>query len=147
MRFIRPRTVLYALLISFVGLVMLVTLVTRSSLDVNVLHDRNPLFVTLSDGSIRNGYTVKILNKQRAESTFTLSVEGVERATVSVAGQEPGVTEGLKVPADKLASFRVFIAVPADALAGAATGIEITVTDESDGRTASNDSIFRGPGT
>ncbi len=146
MRFIRPRTVIYALLITFVGLVMLVTLVTRSSLDVNVLHDRNPLFVTVSDGSIRNGYTVKILNKQRAESQFRLSVDGVEPATVSVAGRAPGETGGLSVPADKLASFRVFIAVPADALTGAATEIEITVTDEADGRAATNNSVFRGPG-
>ena len=28
-----------------------------------MLPDRNPLFVVLSDGSLRNNYTVKILNK------------------------------------------------------------------------------------
>ena len=35
----------------------------RPTLEINVLHDRNPLFVRLSDGGMRNGYTVKILNK------------------------------------------------------------------------------------
>ena len=145
MRFIRPRTVLYALLIAFVSLIMLVTLVTRSSLDVNVLHDRNPLFVTLSDGSIRNGYTVKILNKQRTESTFRVAVEGLDNTTISIAGRAPGDTSGLIVPADKLASFRVFIAVPVGDLDGAATTIDIVVTDETDGRAARNDSVFRGP--
>jgi polyferredoxin len=29
-----------------------------------VLHERNPLFVRLSDGSIRNAYTVRLLNKR-----------------------------------------------------------------------------------
>ena len=32
--------------------------------DICVLHDRNPLFVTLRDGSIRNAYTVRLLNKR-----------------------------------------------------------------------------------
>ena len=43
---------------------MLYALATRTLLDVNVLHDRNPLAVTLSDGSIRNAYTVRLLNKR-----------------------------------------------------------------------------------
>ena len=42
----------------------------RAALDLNVLHDRNPLFVTLSDGSIRNGYTLKILNKAREPQVY-----------------------------------------------------------------------------
>ncbi len=43
--------------------IMLVGLLLRPTLDVNVLRDRNPLFVKLSDGGVRNGYTLKILNK------------------------------------------------------------------------------------
>ena len=35
----------------------------RSTVDVNILPDRNPLFVTMSDGSIRNGYTIRVMNK------------------------------------------------------------------------------------
>ena len=45
------------------ALIMLAALLNRSTLEINVLHDRNPPFVLLSDGGIRNGYTVKILNK------------------------------------------------------------------------------------
>ena len=36
----------------------------RALLDVNVLHDRNPVAVKLSDGSIRNAYTMRLLNKR-----------------------------------------------------------------------------------
>src|SRR5690606_11286607 len=57
--FIRPRTLVYVGVWAMVGLAMLAVLLTRSRLDVNVLHDRNPVFVQLSDGSVRNGYTVK----------------------------------------------------------------------------------------
>ena len=49
-------------------------LLYRSTLEINVLHDRNPPFVLLSDGSIRNGYTVKILNKLHEPRVFTLGV-------------------------------------------------------------------------
>src|SRR4029079_7490331 len=60
---VRARTIVYASLIAVVCSIMLYALVTRSLLDVNVLHDRNPVAVKLSDGSIRNGYTLRFLNK------------------------------------------------------------------------------------
>ncbi len=49
--------------------VMTYTLATRRSDGVSVIHDRNPIFVRLSDGALRNGYTIRILNKtlERAE--------------------------------------------------------------------------------
>ena len=42
---------------------MTVALAMRSSIGLSVLHDRAPLFVRLPDGDLRNGYTVKIVNK------------------------------------------------------------------------------------
>ena len=56
---------------------MLAAWLNRTILEVNVLHDRNPPFVLLSDGSIRNGYTVKILNKLHEPRTFTLAARGL----------------------------------------------------------------------
>ena len=37
---------------------------------INVMHDRNPIYVRLSDGSVRNGYTVRIVNKQLRRARF-----------------------------------------------------------------------------
>ena len=54
-----------------IGLAMLTVLALRSPLSVNVLHDRNPLYVELRDGSLRNGYDVKILNMTPAPREFT----------------------------------------------------------------------------
>ena len=48
----RPRTFIYLGAWSAVGLALLFSLLTRERLELNVLHDRNPQFVTLSDGSI-----------------------------------------------------------------------------------------------
>ena len=66
-RFVRLRTALYAAIIALVGGMMTFTLATRSAQAISVIHDRNPVFVRLSDGAIRNAYTVRISNK-RAET-------------------------------------------------------------------------------
>ena len=55
-RIVRPRTVLYAVVIALVGAVMAYTLATRRNDAISVIHDRNPMFVRLSDGAVRNGY-------------------------------------------------------------------------------------------
>lgn len=60
---LRLRTFWYGGIIALVGCLMLYSLLTRSPLEMNVTHDRNPLFVKLSDGSIRNGYNITIINK------------------------------------------------------------------------------------
>ena len=43
---------------------MLYTLATRDSEGISVIHDRNPMYVRLSDGALRNGYTIRIVNKR-----------------------------------------------------------------------------------
>ena len=67
---IRPRTIVYFTLWTIAGLAILYSLMTRDRLQLSVLHDRNPQYVQLSDGSIRNGYTVKILNMELRDRTF-----------------------------------------------------------------------------
>ena len=73
-RFIRPRTVMYAAALAVVALAMLGAFLLRSTLDVTVLRDRAPLFVRLSDGGIRNGYTIKIVNKRREDTPLLLDL-------------------------------------------------------------------------
>jgi polyferredoxin len=54
-RIFRPRTFYYMGIIALVGSIMLFGLLTRSVLEINILRDRQPLYVTLSDGDVRNG--------------------------------------------------------------------------------------------
>ena len=35
-----------------------------------ILPDRNPLYVTLADGSIRNGYVIRVMNKEHAAKDY-----------------------------------------------------------------------------
>jgi polyferredoxin len=53
-----------------------------SPTEFKVVHGRQPLFVQLSDGSIQNKYTVKVLNKTKETIQLDFSIEGIEGATL-----------------------------------------------------------------
>ncbi|MDP6343657.1 MAG: cytochrome c oxidase accessory protein CcoG [Alphaproteobacteria bacterium] len=143
-RWLRPRTVIYGVIIAIVGSIMLAALMTRPALDLNVLRDRNPLFVTLSDGSVRNGYTLKILNKLHAVRDYRLSVEGLPGARIKVIGRDDGDAV-FTVRPDRLASFRVFISTDRANLKGEVTDMRLVLTDRQDGARADYETNFRGP--
>jgi cytochrome c oxidase accessory protein FixG len=145
LRVIRPRTILYTFLWAAVGLGMLYVLATRSDLDVNVQHDRNPLFVVLSNGDIRNAYTVKILNKAREARTFELSLGGLPDASIDVVGLQAGAPATLEVESDRLRSFRVIVTAGPESISGSSTPIEIVVRDADGGASAREADQFQAP--
>ncbi|NQW02188.1 MAG: cytochrome c oxidase accessory protein CcoG, partial [Rhodospirillales bacterium] len=147
-RLFRARTFIYLLVLALVGGIMLVSLLNRSNLDINVLRDRNPLFVPLSDGQIRNGYTFKILNKSSDQRTFMLSIKGLAGARLKVVGSEDmgfSATPYFTVKPDRLHSFRLFVSAPAEVLKGESTDIRFVLNDLNSTISASSDTVFRGP--
>ncbi|MDE2377203.1 cytochrome c oxidase accessory protein CcoG [Bradyrhizobium sp.] len=113
-RLLRPKTV--ALTAITVGLAagLAVLLATKSTGAIAVLHDRDPLAVTLSDGSVRNAYTVKLLNKAAVPRHYTLAIQGID-ASMTIVGNDDG--SPITVEADGSESLRVTLtmAVPKDA--------------------------------
>jgi len=107
-RLIRPKTV--ALTVACValaaGMALMFAVRTRGSISVE--HDRSPLAVMLSDGSVRNAYTVKLLNKSAAAHAFVLTAEGAD-ATLAIVGGEAG--SPVTVAAGSSESVRVTLTV------------------------------------
>jgi polyferredoxin len=120
---------------------MLYVLLTRPDLDVNVQHDRNPLYVQLSDGGFRNAYTLKVLNMSQDTRSFDLSVDGLPGALIEVVGQEAGEA-ALSVEPDRLRSYRVFITVESARDMAGSTPIEIVVRDRESGTIARESDRF-----
>ena len=134
----RPRTILYAVLISLVGIIMLVALLSRSDTELMVLRDRNPLFVQLSNGDVRNGYTVKILNKQREPRDYELSLQGLAGADLTIIGLNNRMVE---VDSDRLRSIRVHVTAPG---AGAAVSdFHLVATEKHTGAVFRHATTFR----
>ena len=137
-RAIRARTILYASMIALVGGIMLYALATRSSMSVNALHDRNPLFVQLSDGGVRNDYTVRILNKG-PERTFALDVSGLPGADLHIPGIARGADGKLAVQVgqDQTREIRLSVQVKSTMVPQNPVNIEIKATNVATGQTAS----------
>ncbi len=106
----RPRTLLYTTLWSGIGVAMVVAIIMRSPTGFNVTPVRNPLFVTLADGSIRNTYEVRLHNKHGEERPFQISISAAAPLVVSLEGQEQTVAN---VPADATATQRVYVTAAA----------------------------------
>ncbi|MBF0130434.1 MAG: cytochrome c oxidase accessory protein CcoG [Alphaproteobacteria bacterium] len=148
LRLVRSRTLIYGALLAAVAAVMAFGLWTRSTLEVNVLHERSPLYVPMSDGSIRNGYTLKILNMGRAPQVYVLRVQGIEGASLSVVGYgRDGATEvDLPVPGDSVGSFRVYVSAPRKGLKGKNHDLAFVLSEKTGGLSRTHAALFAGPG-
>ncbi len=148
-KFLRPRVLFYATAILVVSAIMFVALALRSDLEVNVLRDRNPVYVQLSDGGVRNGYTVKLLNKLYDQQNFSIAVQGLPGAKLSIVGHEHEQDPVVSVPPDDLQSVRLYVTLgknDLDILHGGVTGFHFVITDRETGAATAHKATFRGPG-
>ncbi len=144
---VRPRTIAYTAIWGSIGLALLIALSLRDRLDINVLHDRNPVFVLLSDGSIRNGFEIKILNMIPQPRTFRIELQGLQSATMSVAGSNENLGQSfdIEVPSDKLLATKVFVRMPRDQITATNQSFRFTVSEIGGLEQASYDARFEAP--
>jgi polyferredoxin len=147
-RIIRPRTVLYAVLIAAVSALMVYTFATRSSLGLNVLHDRNPLYVRLADGSVRNAYTVRVINTALEERPFRIEIIGIPDARLDVVGETTTADQSavVSVDPDQTRELRVLVTVPKSEADKASRALRFRLTDLVTGATANTDDFFLSSG-
>lgn len=141
---LRPRTIVYFVIWSLIGVAMLVMLTTRDRLEINVLHDRNPVSVTLSDGRVRNGYTVKILNMMPERRTVLLTIEDFPAGAMimPLEKDDPRQAIFLDVDPDSLRAQRIFVVADPAALDDQQTRFRFRVRDSAGSERAEYDAIF-----
>src|SRR3954469_18581667 len=144
---VRMRTVFYAGVIATVAAVMAYALATRQSEGISVIHDRNPIFVRLSDGELRNGFTVRILNKSLERRSFVLGVDGLADIDLKIVGDT--VTSGpmavISVGPDQSHELRVLVSTYSSLPPAASIPLTFRITDAQTGQRASAVDHFRGP--
>ena len=145
----RPRTLIYLAAWLLVGLALLYALLTRDRLQVNVLADRNPQFVVLSDGSIRNGYTVKLLNMIPEPRTIVVTLEGLRGAEMNVVGMDQPADRSfaVEVEPDRLKTLKVFVRQPRENVAAQSQPFTFVVEDKSSTESDRYDATFDAPET
>ncbi|WP_299655869.1 cytochrome c oxidase accessory protein CcoG [uncultured Tateyamaria sp.] len=144
---LRPRTILYTSMWSLIGVALVYALFIRSDIDLTVEPVRNPQFVTLSDGAVRNTYTLRIRNLTADDRDFRVMLTSDEILRIDVETDGP-VANHVTVPANETMQARIYvIARPDDPAADAVTtDLRLWVEDvETDDR-AGVSTIFNGKG-
>jgi cytochrome c oxidase accessory protein FixG len=142
---LRARTLIYAALILSIGALMSFRLATREDARLGVIHDRNPVAVTLSDGAVRNAYTLRFSNMSAEPRRFTVETNGLDDAEVEIVGAEPDADGRfvVEVGADQTREARALVTLRRRAPAGQ-TPILFTVKDlESGESVVARDSFIR----
>ncbi|WP_372837668.1 cytochrome c oxidase accessory protein CcoG [Phaeovulum sp.] len=148
----RPRTTLYFTLWSGIGIALIVMLFLRPPFEFNVTPVRNPMYVLLSDGSIRNTYEVRLRNKQLKETTLEITMTGGEDhdfaehsddVELVLEGQETNV---VTVAPDETLTQRVYVTAPrgSDLADERRTDVRFWLRDVDGIDRVSADSVFNG---
>ncbi len=113
---LKPRTFYYATILLIVSFVMIHSLSTKPTLEISAIPDRNPLFVKLSDGSIRNGYTLKISNKTHGDKILSFKLLKPQEAEIKVESYEGVSADNLPVKAEEVRGFKIYVSLPLEFL-------------------------------
>ncbi|MFP4303668.1 cytochrome c oxidase accessory protein CcoG [Rhodosalinus sp.] len=142
----RPRVILYTALWALVGLGLIFALFIRPEIEMTVAPVRNPINVVLSDGSVRNTYDVRLLNKHGEDRPFRISLTGHPELNVQLEGR-PETT--VTVPANQTYLQRVYVVAPpaSDPADAERTEFRLWVEDLTDAERAHTDTIFFGRDT
>jgi cytochrome c oxidase accessory protein FixG len=144
---VRSRTVLYAAIIVLVGAIMAFTLATRRIDGISVIHDRNPLYVRLSDGAVRNGYVIRVLNKTLEPQRYALKLSGLSEAEIDVVGRDgrAGGDPVIDVGPDQTREMRVLVTTRQRLDPGISIPLVFTIVAEKSGAAATANDHFIGP--
>ena len=136
-----PRTWVYVaiLLMALSGIIYGLT--HLGALTLRVAPERQPLFVRMSDGSIQNKYTFKVLNKTDKDLYVKVSAEGGVRGQVIVDADEKQLAIH-----GKASAFTVFVKAPEENIHQEVTKIQFRVENvEEPTMAAEYNTMFNGP--
>ncbi|OSP56740.1 cytochrome c oxidase accessory protein CcoG [Pseudoruegeria sp. SK021] len=141
----RLRTIIYTALWGGIGVGLVVALFVRPDLSFTVAPIRNPVYVTMSDGTIRNAYDLRLRNKQGEDRPFRISITSDAALRVQAEGSDDAI---VSVPADTTKQQRIYIMAPPGAPAALrdSTDVRIWVQDMVSDERAEKETIFNGTG-
>jgi cytochrome c oxidase accessory protein FixG len=107
----RPRVIIYAVLLGLVVVGFISALAMRSSFQVDILRDRNALYRWSVENEIENSYQVQVMNKSELAQSYTVSVSGLDQARVEwVKGTS--LTNSRIVNAGEIGKFSLLVTLP-----------------------------------
>ncbi len=83
---ITTKLILFISALFVAVVVMLYSAICKEAIDISMLHDRSQLFTVLPDYTIRNTYTLKIVNKQPIKSMLRIYIDSPSDAKIKIQG-------------------------------------------------------------
>lgn len=121
----RPKVLGYAVLLVLMIGGLAWNISTRSDAEVRVLQVRQPLYVKLSDGTVRNRYQVHIVNKTEREQTYHVEVRGIPQTALDL-----GALKEIRVRAGKSLQINAKVDLPEE-IAEKTRHFDFVVTSDS----------------
>lgn len=136
---LRPRIILYAVLILLLGGVTTYNLLTRSMTEFQIIRGAyDTPFTTSNDTTITNHLHVRLANKSSVDNEYVLSISGSDQIKL-VTPLTP-----FPVPAGSIGTTPIFLAFPKDLLSNGTYRTAVSVTD-STGNTLTESITVLGP--
>lgn len=110
---LRPRTVVYTLLMAVIATLFTVALTTREAYDINVGRSVGEPFIVLQDRRITNRVRFRVRNQTNAASSFTISITEPEAADLRVVGVQP-----VALAPGEMKRVEVWVLLPAEQFSG-----------------------------
>jgi len=143
---LRLRPIIYFGTWCAIGLALLFALGERSRIDISVAADRNPPFMLMSDGSVRNAYTIRLRNMESRPRQMQIALDGLPGAlmwTDDTRREDAARQLVRNVPTDAVQAVRVYVVAPAGT---EGQEFAFTVTSLDEGRESdSSDTRFDAP--
>ena len=144
----RPKALAFALAALLALGLSSYAIATLAPISVHVEPQRNPPFVRLSDGSVRNDYALRLDHRRPGLAEVAIHIEGLPRAGLRLATREGAAAAALHVPLGRARSLdeRLLITLPAADVPHGRIGLVVVFTDAATGdELARVDTYFWGP--
>jgi cytochrome c oxidase accessory protein FixG len=123
-KLLRPKVLGYFFVFTIMVGAFTYDLLTRPSLDIDIIRDRNSLFNETFEGDILNAYTVVLKNKTQQMQRYEISIMGLDEAVLIG-------TTSVDVPASELVRQPVTISISPYALEQTISEFSFVITNDS----------------
>jgi cytochrome c oxidase accessory protein FixG len=138
-RVLRPRILVYGLLLSLIAVGWVIGVGNRTPLIVDVLRDRNALYRFAADGSIENGYTLKLSNKAGEARSYVVRIESDAALTLD------GAPLKVEAGAEATLNLPITLRAAAGAVSGRPAGRFVVEAEGEPPLSVAHEAAFFGP--
>lgn len=105
---LRPRVILYGLLLAGVFAAWVFGVLNRTPLIVEAIRDRNALYRVVEGGEVENAYTLRVVNKEDRPHEYLIEAKATDGIYL------PGAPMRVKAEAEEVLTLTIVLRSPAD---------------------------------